>query len=322
MHPPTTSSDEPAASVIVPARDVGATLSATLDALKAQRLDAPYEVVVVDDGSTDATARIAREFGPPVSVVHQEGQGPGPARNAGVAAARGRALAFTDADCLPRSDWLREGLAALAGADLVQGAVRPDPSVDPQPFDRTIWVTELAGLFETANLFVTRDLFSRLGGFEHPVRASLGKPLGEDLWFGWRATRAGARIRFSDRAVVEHAVFRRRPRAFVVDRARVAYFPPMAAMVPELRESLFFARWFLNRRTAAFDVAVIAAGAAPIAGSPLPLVLVAPYLWQLLSSVRRWGRRAPKVGAVEVVADAVGLAALLYGSTRARTLVI
>jgi glycosyltransferase involved in cell wall biosynthesis len=312
----------PEISVIVPARDAAATIPAALAALAAQRIDREYEVIVVDDGSRDSTARLAAEAPGPVRVVSQPPAGPGPARNRGVAAASGSLLAFTDADCVPSPGWLAAGAAALAGADLVQGAVRPDPDAARRPFDRTIWVDGRVALYETANLLVRRELFERLGGFEDWLGPVLGKPLAEDVWFGWRARRAGARVRFSDQAVVHHAVFRRSAAQYVNERLRLVYFPAIVGKVPELRRELLFARLFLNRRSAALDAAAIGLAAFAASRSPLPLAAAAPYVWALARGARRWGRRAPLAAAGDLAADAAGAAALLLGSVRYRTPVL
>src|SRR5919198_5805523 len=108
-----------AASVIVPARNAAATIGRTLEALAAQDFPQEYEVIVVDDGSTDDTVAVAEAAPGPVTVRRQEQRGPGEARNLGAQHARGEVLAFTDADCFPERGWLRAGVAALADADLV-----------------------------------------------------------------------------------------------------------------------------------------------------------------------------------------------------------
>ena len=128
--------------VVVPARDASATLPALLDALAAQTL-APDEVVVVDDGSADGTARVAAAAG--VRVVASGRVGPGPARNLGAAATTAPLIAFTDADCAPAPDWLERGVAALGRLDLVQGRVTPPPGVPVGRYDRTVWVDRLPG---------------------------------------------------------------------------------------------------------------------------------------------------------------------------------
>jgi glycosyltransferase involved in cell wall biosynthesis len=308
-------------SVIVPAWNAEATIGRTLAALSDQDLAAPYEVIVVDDGSTDRTgAEVERSS--LATMVRGDHVGAGAARNRGVAMAQGRLLAFTDADCFPTRRWLREGVAALADADLVQGAVRPDPADVRGPFDRTVWVDGRVALYETANVFVRRALFDRLGGFEDWLRAGFGRPLAEDVWLGWRARRAGARIAYSEAALVHHAVIRRGPLAYVGERARAAYFADIVARIPELRDELLFARWFLNRRTAAFDLAAAGLGVAALRRSPWPALAALPYAATVTAGVRGWRRRAALVATVEVAADALGAVALAVGSIRRRTVVL
>jgi len=124
----------PTVSVIIPARDAAATRPATLAGLAAQRAEDGMEVIVVDDGSTDATATVAREAG--ATVIVGQGRGAGAARNVGVAAASGEILAFVDADVEPQPGWLEAGIRALDGADMVQGRVIPRPDRRLGPFDK------------------------------------------------------------------------------------------------------------------------------------------------------------------------------------------
>jgi glycosyltransferase involved in cell wall biosynthesis len=300
------------ASVVIPARDAAATLPAALDALAAQEGAGPFEVIVVDDGSTDATRAVATEHPVVTRVVDGQGRGPGAARNAGVALSTGPVIAFTDADCAPDPGWLAAGLEAMSRADLVQGRVEPDGPVGP--WDRTVSVGRVSHLYETANLLVDRRLFERLGGFEPWLTPRRSKELAEDVWLGWRARRAGARVVFASDAVVRHAVFPGTPRTFVAERARLRFFPEMARRVPELRSTFFFGRVFLNRRSAAFDLAV--AGVATRRPAVAALAAV-PYVRML----RRQGAgmRAPGRAGILVAADAVGFAALVAGSIRARS---
>jgi glycosyltransferase involved in cell wall biosynthesis len=309
----------PRISVIVPARDAAATLPRALAALAAQRLDEPFEVIVVDDGSRDATPALARGFGLG-PVVEGDGSGPAAARNRGAAAAQAPLLAFTDADCFPEPGWLAGGLAALGGAELVQGAVAPDPLAPPGPFDRTLRVGAERGLYESANLFVTRELFERLGGFESWLGPARGKELGEDVWFGWRARRAGARTAFAQGALVYHAVHRRDAAGYVAERWRLRFFPALTARVPELRRRACFARAFLTRRSAAFDLGLGGAVIAAVARNPWPAVAAVPYALLAVREAAPWGRRlAPRVALAALAADAVGFAALVLGSVRARS---
>jgi glycosyltransferase involved in cell wall biosynthesis len=275
-------------AVVVPARDAATTLGATLDALAGE------DVVVVDNGSRDGTAALAEARGATV-IRRERGAGPGAARNAGVAATDADAIAFTDADCVPAPGWVAAGARALASADVVQGRVEPAGPVGRH--DHSVWVAGETGLFETANLFVAREWFDRGGGFG-PGIAAAGRPFGEDVIFGWALKRAGARSAYCPDALVRHAVLPRDRRAFLADQARLQHFPALVRAVPELRGALF-ARAFLTRRSAAFDLAV----AGVVLRRPL---LALPYLAL---------RPRP-------VADGVGAAALLAGSLRARTPVL
>jgi glycosyltransferase involved in cell wall biosynthesis len=314
-------STAPRVSVVVPARDASATIGRTLEALAAQDLGEPYEVVVVDDGSSDGTLAIARAADGPVTAVAPGRVGAAEARNRGVAAASAPVIAFTDADCFPTPAWLSEGLRALEGADLVQGRVAPDPSRPLGPFDRTVWVESQSGLWETANLLVRRELFDRVGGFEDWLDTRGGKLLAEDVWLGWRAVRAGARTAFAPDALVHHAVFPRDAAGFVSERLRLRYFPAIARKVPELRGELP-ARMFLSRRSAAFDAAALAVAVAVVRRSWLPLAAAAPYARMAARGTLAYRRRAPLVAAARAAADAVGAGALVAGSVRYRSPVL
>ena len=309
-------------SVIVPAHNAAATLPRTLDALAGQDLTEPYEVVVVDDGSDDDTATLAERSPGPVTVVRQPCLGPAEARNRGAEAARGEVLAFTDADCFPTPGWLAAGLKGLEHADLVQGAVHADPEASIEPFDRTLWVTHETGLYESANLFVAREVFDRVGGFEPVLPLPRGQHFGEDIWFGWRARRTGARTAFRSDALVHHAVFPRDARGYVAERLRLGYFAAIARRVPELRRHFFFGGYFLLPRTAAFDAMLVGAAAGAVTRRPLLVLSALPYAWMVRDYARGWGYHARRVALVEVMADAVGFGALLRGSVRRRTLVL
>jgi hypothetical protein len=243
------------------------------------------------------------------------------ARNRGAAEATAPVLAFTDADCFPTPAWLRRGLCCLERADLVVGAVRPEHGVWVGPFDRSLVVERETGLYETANAFLRRELFEQLGGFEAWIH-DRGRPLSEDTWLGWRARRAGARTAFCDRALVDHAVLPRSPRAYVEERLRLRHFPAMVERIPELRDQFLHRRWFLTPRTAAFDASLAAVVAARATRSPLPLAAALPYARQVVRRVRPYRKRAPFVAAVDFAADAAGLASLLGGSLRRRTIVL
>lgn len=94
-------------SVIIPAYNASSTLPECLDALKSQITEqVRVEIIVVDNNSKDDTARIAEDAG--AILVRCARQGAAAARNAGLAAAKGDIICFTDADCVPTANWLTE----------------------------------------------------------------------------------------------------------------------------------------------------------------------------------------------------------------------
>ncbi len=304
----------PEIAVVVPAHDAADTIGATLAALADQDLDRPFELIVVDDRSADETAAIAERHGARVVEMAEQG-GPGAARNAGVAATGAALVAFTDADCEPSPAWLREGIAALeAGADLVTGPI--EPVRQPGPFDRTLHVRGPSVLFESANVFVRRTMFDRLGGFHRPARLDLpveAGHFGEDVVFGWRAIRAGARIEFARGALVRHAVFPRDARAYIAERSRLRLFPMLLGEVPELRDSRPLGL-FLSPRTARFDLALAGVLIALGRRRPVWLLATVPYLRRDLHRRQPWRRSVARVNAANVAGDLVGLIALVRGS--------
>ena len=306
---------------MIPARNAAETIDRCVRCVAQQTLGAA-EAILVDDGSSDSTredaAVAAAENGLDLRIERTDALGPAAARNRGAEASNAPVLAFLDADCFPVPGWLEAGARALDAAPLVQGRVIPDPEFERGPFDRTLHVNGPSPLFESANLFVERALFERLGGFEAWLEPEVGKAVAEDIWFGWRARRDGERTAFAPDALVHHAVFRDGALAHVLERRRLAHFPAIAAKVPELREEFFFARWFLSRRTAAFDAAVLAL----LARRRAALLLAVPYLWMLASEARAWGPLAREVAAVRLAADAVGFSALVRGSLKRRSAVL
>ena len=96
----------PRFSVIIPAFNAASTLARAIESVRQQSWQA-HEIIVVDDGSTDATVDIARQFGAAVRLIQQTNRGVSVARNAGASAATGDWLAFLDADDWYAADRLR-----------------------------------------------------------------------------------------------------------------------------------------------------------------------------------------------------------------------
>lgn len=99
-------------SVIIPTYNSAISLSRTIDSALSQVLK-PYEVIVINDGSTDNTAEVAQSYGDKIIYIEQENQGQGAARNAGVRVATGHFIAFLDADDYWLPSFLEKTVAFL-----------------------------------------------------------------------------------------------------------------------------------------------------------------------------------------------------------------
>lgn len=163
-------------SLIIPAYNEEVLLAGTIRALRASAAAAnvPYEVIVVDDGSTDRTAEIARGEGARVVAVTLRNIGA--VRNAGAMVAAGALLIFVDADTLVPADVLAAAVAACQAGAVGGGAgMRQDsndPSWGPALFGFISWLMRNARWAAGCFLFVRADVFRRIGGFDEQYFAS------------------------------------------------------------------------------------------------------------------------------------------------------
>lgn len=215
----------PVITVIVPAHDAQDAVDGLLDALAAQTVGREaFEVVVVDDGSTDGTAATALAHALAPRVLRRAARGGSyAARNDALAQATTSLLAFTDADCRPEPRWLEEALARVGAASetLLAGHVdvplRSRPSLaealDVARFldqERAVGL----GFAATANLIAPRAAFDRAGVFDARLRS------GGDLEWCSRATAAGFELLYAPEVRVVHLP-RTRPRALARKAFRV-----------------------------------------------------------------------------------------------------
>jgi glycosyltransferase involved in cell wall biosynthesis len=182
----------PQVSVVIPVRDGERYLGDAVASVQAQTVR-QVEVIVVDDGSHDATPDVIRELEPAVRAVRQERAGPGAAVNRGVELARGAFLAFLDADDLWLPQKLELQLAALAREpelDLAFGHVRQFHSPDLGGDERAAIACPpepLPGL-SRGTMLIRRESFRRVGPFSTEWR------VGEFVDWYARATECGLAV--------------------------------------------------------------------------------------------------------------------------------
>jgi GT2 family glycosyltransferase len=199
--------DWPRFSVVVCSYNGSATIRDTLEAL--QRLDYPdYEVIVVNDGSTDATPEIAAGYD--VKLVTTENQGLAMARNVGLAAASGEIVAYLDDDAYPDRDWLTYLAIGFQSSD-VCGVGGPN-LLPPEDGDLAECVANAPGgpahvllhdreaeHIPGCNMAFRKDWLEAVGGFDPQFRCA-----GDDVDLCWSVQQRGGRIGFHAGALVWH----------------------------------------------------------------------------------------------------------------------
>lgn len=188
---------EPDVTIVVPCRNERRTLRACLDALEAQD-HSSYEVLVVDGRSVDGCREIARARG--ARLLPDPGRGPAAARNVGIHAARGDIIAFTDADCVPRFDWLAHITAPIHGDTSVAGVAGSLRMTRDTLIGRMEDNDARANYrgYITSNIAYRRDVLIEVGGFDETLCCA------EDYDLAWRVIDAGHRIVHEPRAMVLH----------------------------------------------------------------------------------------------------------------------
>jgi len=318
----------PDISVVVATRQRAGRLAALLASLREQELSAQrFEVIVVDDGSTDQTDAVLaaeqEQGGLALSVLrHAGGGGPGAVRNRGWPAARAPLIAFTDDDCEADPEWLAALLAAWSGDDLeiLQGSATPIEAerAGQGPLTYTYDFCEPNLNYPTCNMAYPAALLARLEGFD----AHTFPRTGEDCDLAWRAFAAGGHARFVNEARVRHAVVHLDRTAMLRRAWRWGDAMPAFARHPELRRQrlihrLFFnwSHWYLLR--------LLVALALPSGRSLWPLRF---WLGRRYVEDRRWApgedRPSSQALAWNVVVDSVEMAAVIRGSVRHGTLVL
>jgi glycosyltransferase involved in cell wall biosynthesis len=196
-----------ALSVIVPAYNEETLLPGCLDSLLVQTADpASYEVLVVDNQSTDQTAAIARKQG--VRVEAEPRKGYVHAIRRGVEASQAGLLAFTDADCRASQDWVARILRDFEETPGIVALGGKLDFFDLSPILREVTkgILAFSSVLPGSNMVLRREALDRIGGIDPRVNLSA------DYWLTLKLKRVG-RIRM-DRGLIVHTSGRRFQRAF------------------------------------------------------------------------------------------------------------
>jgi glycosyltransferase involved in cell wall biosynthesis len=324
--------DTPRVSVVVSTYNRAQLVPRLVDALEKQDFDGPFEVIIVDNGSSDDTADVLERLAARTSLdLHvlriNDNNGPAPARNLGWRTARAPLIAFTDDDCVPTPTWLSGMVDALADVDIAQGQTIPNPE---QPYvGYFAWAptaTFESGFYETCNIAYRRTLLEQLNGFderfahEDTERVQLAV-WGDDMDLALRAKRNGATVAFVDGAVVLHDVKPGRLKDRLADIPRRRGLVLVLKRFPEHR-AMTETRWF-SSPAHAYLLGAAAAGTV-VARRPTSLFRWALVLgllgqWARVRGVyyarREWPRALPQW----FVVDVTEIAHFARASVRHRT---
>ena len=236
----------PKVSVVVACYNGARTLKLCLEALA--RLRYPdYEVILVDDGSSDATPQIAAQF-PAVRCLRQPHQGLAVARNTGIAAATGQIIAFTDSDCRPDEDWLhylvsdllRSNFAGIGGHNLLpadDSAVAGAVMVSPGGPAHVMLTDRVAEHIPGCNMAFWKWALLEVGCFD-PVFEQAG----DDVDLCWRLQQRGYQLGFSPAGFVWHyrrstvGAYLKQQRGYgaaeaLLERKHPEYFNPLGGSI-------------------------------------------------------------------------------------------
>lgn len=270
----------PDVTVVLCLRDAAPTMQRQLDALAAQDYEPGWELIVVDNGSTDDTPRIAaamRNRLPGLRIVDASDRvGLAHARNVGCRAARGDILLFCDGDDEVARGWISAMVRASRTADVLGGLLDRTRLTEPKWLTperrRTQSLQPWPGFLafpSGANCAIRASVFHALGGFDESyVRGT------EDTHLFWRAQLAGYTARFVPDAVVH---YRERRRLRDVARQHYGYGVQQPHLFRDFRrEGMPPSRWKHGVRTW------------------LHLVLYAPRYWRSTATRREWVRVAAR----------------------------
>lgn len=193
-------------SIVIPVYNRASLIGPVIEALLDQAYK-PFEIIIVDDGSTDNTGKIVSSY--QVKYIYQENRGPAAARNRGFRESGGDIIAFIDSDCVARKDWLENLIKGFDSPEV--GAVagsydiaNPESLLSRLIHEEIKWrhsgFKRYIRAFGSYNVAIRREVFEKVGGFDETYRTASG----EDNDLSYRILKAGYKIRFMPDALVAH----------------------------------------------------------------------------------------------------------------------
>ena len=315
----------PVASIVVATKNRAERMARLLTALDEQT-EPRFEVVVVDDGSTDGTSErvegVAHTVSYPVRLLrNDESEGQGTSRNRGWHVATAPVVVFTDDDCVPVPNWLASLLDAMQrdGLDLVSGVTGPP---DDQLDQISLWSYVMVdsgrrGHFPTCNIAYRREVLDAVKGFDE--RFQYRRPdrsarcmIGDDTDFAWSAIDMGFRPGYAPDAVVYHDVFPQSWQQYASNMRRLEGLVLMCKKHPELGPYLG-RRWiYFREHVAAVGIVAGLAGLTSRRLRPLVAVGALGAAWYTRFYVKY--RPPPEGAGGYAAALPLAFAADLYGT--------
>ena len=213
------SSSHSSVSVIICTRNRFESLHQTLQSMSMLNLDrcSDFELVVVDNGSTDSTSKIVEEFSRACafSVIYlwEGGKGLSAARNAGIGKSRGGLIMFTDDDCFPEQDWVDKAIGIFSDAlpRIVGGRVElynsdhlPVSVKTQNERETLVSAGQVFGFLLGANMAFTRTVIDQVGPFDRRLGAGTATYAAEDTEFVYRAFISGLPVTYEPILLIYH----------------------------------------------------------------------------------------------------------------------
>ena len=204
----------PLVTVAMITHNMGKSLVECLQALRHQSFK-DFEIVLVDDRSTDGTRETIQSFSD--LTIHysrnEKKMGYGATRNLSLNQATGKYVFFTDADCIPAEDWLQNGLKAYQEKKCIGLVGKTLPLRESVKRSERV-VANLIGRYMTCNMSFTREILTKLNGFDPAFDAGQ-----EDVELGLRAKQHGE-IYFAEDMLVSHQVYHYKLKTLFKDASR------------------------------------------------------------------------------------------------------